>query len=862
MRLLERSEHLGILTSALDRAQRSGEVVLVSGEPGVGKTALVETFCVGLEGIRVLSGRCDDLFAPRPLGPFADIARQVGGPLRDAIGRADPQAAFDAFLDVLAGDRHPNVVVLEDLQWADDATLDLLRFAARRVAQTSTLLIGTHRDAVPTDHPLRRALGALTGPNVHRIELPPLSVSAVHSLAEGRQVDVVALHEATGGNPFFVVEVLAAEVWTMPTTVRDAVLARVAALDTGSRDALAAVAVLGAHASPGLVMRVAGCEGEAIEHCLAAGLLDVDGTALHFRHEMSRRAVEGSLTPWRQASLHSAALAALGDEAGAVTLAHHAISACDEDAVLRLAPRAAAECASLGAHRAAARLSAAALLYAGDLDEHQRLDLFEAHARACRATGDFEGAHSSGAVVLDLLRSLGADQRREGAWLSWMFGATCGQSPSEGTAHLEQSFALLEPLGDTIELATALGQAAGWAMVRSDREASLAFAQRGLPLAEQFGDEDLIVRFLDMMGSARLNCGDDGGIDLLHDAVARAERAGLQHAAARACNNLGAGFDATWRPLDAVPWLDRALAIASAHEIAITPPLVLADRAEAQVKLGRWDAAAESLRLALADPSCTEGDRGYVAAVMGTLRGRRGDPGAKGCLDQGLASALATDLLQYIHPVRIARAELALLGGAVDAAREEVTALIDLHRTRTEPWRLGELALWCHRTGTELPIDAPIAEPFALHVAGRHDEAAAMWEIRGCAYAAADALGDSGTEADLRQALEILHSLGAGPRAAQVAGRLRELGARMVPRGPRSATRAHPAGLTAREAEVAGLVADGLSNAQIGRRLVVSPKTVDHHVSAVLMKLRVSSRRDVGAALAGEPQDGEGGGQT
>lgn len=140
---------------------------------------------------------------------------------------------------------------------------------------------------------------------------------------------------------------------------------------------------------------------------------------------------------------------------------------------------------------------------------------------------------------------------------------------------------------------------------------------------------------------------------------------------------------------------------------------------------------------------------------------------------------------------------------------------------------------------------------FELHIEGRFGEAAAAWQARGCPFEAADALGDSEDEQDLRRALEILLELGASARAAQVTRRLRAIGARSIPRGPRPATRAHAAGLTSREVEVAELLAEGLSNAQIANRLVLAPKTVDHHVSSVLSKLGVATRREVGDVLAG-----------
>jgi DNA-binding CsgD family transcriptional regulator len=170
----------------------------------------------------------------------------------------------------------------------------------------------------------------------------------------------------------------------------------------------------------------------------------------------------------------------------------------------------------------------------------------------------------------------------------------------------------------------------------------------------------------------------------------------------------------------------------------------------------------------------------------------------------------------------------------------------------------GPAALWGHRLGINAPATG--SEPFLLHLAGRYREAAAAWHERGCPYEEADALGDSSDEIDLRKSLEILQKLRARPRAAQVTRRLREIGVRTLPRGPRATTQASPVGLTIRELDVLALLCERLSNSEIADRLVVSPKTVDHHVSSILSKLAVRNRREAVAAAAAlglSPQDGE-----
>jgi DNA-binding CsgD family transcriptional regulator len=225
-------------------------------------------------------------------------------------------------------------------------------------------------------------------------------------------------------------------------------------------------------------------------------------------------------------------------------------------------------------------------------------------------------------------------------------------------------------------------------------------------------------------------------------------------------------------------------------------------------------------------------------------------------LDEALALATVTGELQRLGPVAAARAEAAWLQGDPAPARAVVEDAIELaERTKSRATLAGELAFWLWRLGgpdrlptSGIPDDA--AEPFALQMAGAWDAAADRWRVIGCPYEAAAALADSDQEPQLRAALTELERLGARPLAAAVARKLRELGVRGLARGPRPATRANPANLTAREAEVLALVTEGLRNADIARRLFVSPKTVDHHVSAILAKLGVRTRGEAARAAA------------
>jgi predicted ATPase len=230
--LLERDAALAALDAAVrEAASGRGSVVLVTGEAGIGKTSLVRAFAARARG-RVLMSACDDLMAPRTLGPVRDAAMGTDGPLAAALaGPVD--GVFGGLLEELAAEP-PTVLVVEDVHWADDATLDVLGYAARRIEALSAALVLTCRDDV-TD---QRFLGMLAGGPVRRLPLRPLSRDAVALLSAGTGADAAAVHRVTRGNPFFVTEVLASPGEEVPVSVMEAVLARVGRLGPESREAL------------------------------------------------------------------------------------------------------------------------------------------------------------------------------------------------------------------------------------------------------------------------------------------------------------------------------------------------------------------------------------------------------------------------------------------------------------------------------------------------------------------------------------------------------------------------------------------------------------------------------------------------
>jgi DNA-binding CsgD family transcriptional regulator len=854
--LLERSAQLALFDDRLAAVlrDRRGRLVLVSGEAGIGKTALLRAFCDRPHVLPVLWGGCDALHTPRALGPFVDIAEQAGGELAAVVGRATPSAVAAALTDELR--RRPAILVLEDLHWADEATLDVIRLLARRMGQVPALVLATSRtDELDRSHPLRMALGELPADAVERVELAPLSLAAVARLADATGIDAAELHRSTAGNPFFVSEVLATHGDEVPATVRDAVLARAARLDPAARTVLDAVAVEPMRVELWLLEALVEDEQGGLDGCIASGMLRSERSAVRFRHEIARVVIEEALPPHRRALLSRRALdaltASIGKRADLARLAHHAEAADDADAVLRYGVAAGERAAALGSHREAAAQFARAVRYAGELSRERRAELLERSSYECYLTNRIPDAIAARRAAMDERRA-DDDRLREGdghRWLSRLLWFNGDNTAAAAEAQL--AIDLLEPLAPGRELAMAYSNLAQLRMLTADADGAIAWGSRAIELAERLGETEILAHALNNVGSAEARMHTTGGFARLERSLALSLEHDLEEHVARAYTNLAA-TPIDWRDYArADAYLEAGIAYSRERDLDSWALYMTGYRARSQLDQGHWTAAATSAREVLDDPRSSAPSRVSPLVVMGRLLARAGEPGLWTPLDEALDIAAGTGEIQRLGVVAGARAEAHWLAGDDDAIQVETSAALALALMRRDEWVAGELFLWRRRAGNpEAPAPGTVAEPYRLELAGAAEEAAALWSETGCPYEAALALAHSEEEDSQRRAHAELLRMGARPAAARIARVLRERGARDVRTGPHAATLGNPGGLTARELEVLALVAEGLRNAEIAARLFASERTIAHHVSAILRKLDVQTRGQASAEAA------------
>jgi DNA-binding CsgD family transcriptional regulator/tetratricopeptide (TPR) repeat protein len=850
-RLLERDVELRLLNAAFDRAAGgAGSVVLVSGEAGIGKTSLVRAFTRSLRTGRVLAGACDDLLTPRALGPLRDAVRHVRGPLSAALAADDLGEVFPAVLEELADPHRPTVLAVEDVHWADSATLDLLRHVGRRVDDLPALLLLTYRpDELGREHPLQGVLGSLGGHVVRRLALGALSPDAVSELADGSPVDAQRLHRATAGNPFFVTEALASPDDPVPRTVVDAVLARVHRLTPAAREVVEQLAVVPTQVEQTLLRTLCPDLGPVAE-AERIGVLEVRLGAVAFRHELARRAVVESLPVTVRLDRNARVAAALlaGPAPDLARVLHHAVEAGDDAAVVRHGPTVAREASRAGAHRQAVAAYEQVLARSFLLDPVAHAALLDAHAWSLYNINRLHDAAAAAGAAVAL-----AERHGDPALVRYLVTLSRQQWLLRRTADALASARRADDLGRGGDLHPVARVNLGAVLVLVDRE------EEGLPhLDPGAADPELAVLARNYRGSALLQLGDLDGRTALLDSVAEARDLGQHEYVMRGYYNLAEGLWRLGRHAEAARYLDAADEYGRDRDFQAHSYFVTARQQRLRLMRGEWEPAGQVLRSLLAlrpDPGMLGRE---TVPVLARLLVRQGADEAPRLLDAAARAAREADVLEWLVPTGLAHLEQSWLRGAAsDRARSGSGPAADwaaLLRARTDRRGTahfrGELVRWLRRLGEPVTSFPGCPPEFAAGIDGDWRAAAAEWERSGDPYERALELLESGAPEPTLAALAVLDGLGARPAAALARRRLRELGVAAVPRGPAAATRTNPAGLTERQVEILRLLASGMTNAEIAARLVVSVRTVDHHVSAVLQKLGVATRREAAAAVA------------
>ncbi len=842
-RLLEREAPLETLGGAVrDAAAGRGSLVLVGGEAGIGKTSLVRALRERVAGdVAFLVGACEPLSVPVPLAPLRELADAAGAGDLTELDGGDRLLLARALLEALAA-RAPAVAVIEDAHWADPTTLDVVRLLARRIEEQRIAVLMTYRDDEVAANPdLRQLLGDLaTNPATRRLALGPLSQSAIGELARPAGLDPGRLAKVTGGNPFLVVETIAAGD-RLPASVRDAALARAGRLGEPARRVIEAAAVIGQRVPPALLEAVAPDSASAVEEALSRGVLVADGDVLGFRHELMREAIESSIAPPRQAHLHARVLEALERQPGEsdnARLAHHAERAGLLAEACGYAARAMADAQRVGALREVSLQAERALRLGVGLEPAERFHLLVQRARAMNFVDTrLEEALVPAEEAIALAKQM-RDPAREGrALMTLAYPLWSLDRVAEARAAAERAVALLEQTGDVEGLARAQSTLIRMEATAFEPERAIALAPRALELAAAAGLEETRIDVEISVGLARGHRGDTQALEALSEALRAARAAGLAIQTVRTYVNLVYLGVALRRHAFVDEITREAVAVLDEYESRIPRNAVQLYRTRSLVDRGRFDEALEFVTRTDLDWAA---EKLHARALAGLLRARRGEPDdARGLEDTWERMRSVPESSRH-GALRAMLVEAAWLKGDHAAAQAQLREARESPATRRFARSAGDLAVWGSRLGVELdpPENAP--EAVLLELEGDWRGAIRAWRELEAPYDAALA-ALRGSDRAAADALAELKRLGAAGTARAFARERAALGAR-APRGPRRSTLANPAGLTRREQEVLGKLATGATNPAIAADLHLSERTVAHHVSAVLSKLGAPTR--------------------
>lgn len=851
--LAERTEALDALEAALrTAADGRGSVVLVTGEAGIGKTALVTQFADRHRtDARMLMGLCDDLATPRPLGPFRDLADQVSGACAELLRREPGTGAASVhrmLLDDLRRGRAPTVLVVEDVHWADQATIDAITVLGRRVADVPVLLVLTLRlGDVDPGHPLWSAIDALQRASTVTIDLAPLSHQAVAALA-GQDAD--RIYALSNGNPFFVAELIASGDGPPPPSLANAVLSRVARLPDRPRQLLELVSMAPSRMPTRLLDVLEPDWAPAAEPAERRQLLTSDPQHVRFRHELTRAAVRSSVPPGRRRQLHRKLLRAL-QEVGAepAELVHHAEAAGVPEVVAEHALPAARQARALESHREAL----AHLRRAADHHERfsvpERIQLWEELAETAHLVGHGDEAARAADAAIELADAAGDDEARGRctglrSQLHWFAGD--GESAWRDAC---TALRVLMRSGSSVELARGYIGCAELAMLASRAEDAMRWGTRALELAAD--DDVVLARARVAVGATRMQL-DPFDTGLLHSALHAARGTGDHQQAVLGFTAL-AFCSLLWvRPEQALDHLEDGVGFAREHEVDTMVGYLEAVRAWLLLRQGAEDEATGLARATLARTAAPESTvAGLVArTVLAERAVRRGDDDADARLAAVAADADRTGELKRIVPVLELQVERALTcGDPLPVSRLEDIA----RRVGPQPLRCGaagaRLAAWATVCGLPHDFRGPAPEPYAAMLERDWQTAADAFGGVGWRHDRALLLSLGDSEESLAEAVEIARALGARPLVERICRRMREAGL-TVPRGPLPSTRTNPAHLTDRQLEVLTLVREGRGNADIAAVLHLSPRTVEHHVAGIFTKLGVATRAEAVARSA------------
>ncbi|MCH7772618.1 MAG: hypothetical protein IIA49_16645 [Bacteroidetes bacterium] len=658
------------------------------------------------------------------------------------------------------------------------------------------------------------------------------------------------LYERTGGNPFYVTEVLAYKIDELPSSIKEAVIARTSKLSDNTKEFLKIVSVIPSRVEIELLRKLSNEVEDHIDQCINKAILTTENNLISFRHELARLAILNSIPEMKRIQLHQKVLNCLlednNQQALLARIVHHAAEAGDKNTIIKYAPQAAKQAALLGSHREAAANYLTAIKYSEDLSVEKKLELYNGRYYECYLIGQIEDAIEACKLTQEILidlddsLQLGENYRRLSR-LMWY-----SDKHIKCVEYIQKAIKILENLPPGHQLAMAYSNRSQIFMLEEKTNLAVEWGEKAIRLARNLNNAEIEIHALNNIGTAKMRADDDNGEPILKKSLSLALQKGFDDQAVRAYINLGCN-NLSRRKLEiARKYFAKGIEHCNIKDLDIHKSFMMGEISKISLDVGNWDEAVEKAEMVLKQKNANIIDKIIPLSVIGIVRARRNDPGALIALDEAVSLSVHSGEFPDNLVAKITKAEAYWLLNKFDLIVNEIKTsylnVIDSNNT----WKIGELAFWLWKAGKLSEVPATMAKPYLLQINGDWKGAADEWKKLGCPYQEALALAD-GNEESKRKALAILESLGATATVNLLKHQMRESGIKKIPKGPRESTKQNPAGLTGRQMDVLKLLTEGLSNSQIAGKLFISPKTVDHHISAILSKLNLHSRTEAAA---------------
>ena len=854
MELVEREEFLAQLHRLFQKASKGdGHTVFIAGEAGIGKSSLVKAFSRDHnDHTLVYQGACDALFTPRPLAPLYDILWEISDqdwPEHPSI--EERSALFTGFFRELSAKNQRSIIIFEDIHWADEATLDFIRFFSRRLPQLRCLFILTYRDnEIPSNHPLRNIMGQLSPDIFSRMTLTPLSREAVQRMADQRGYSGEDVYHISGGNPFYVNEILASYSLGIPENIKDAVLASFNQQEGLTKQLWELFSVIPTSIETGYLSILEPHYAQAIEECLVSKILVEKEGAIGFKHELFRRTIETSLSPLKRVALHKQVLQFLEvsfkENNEIERIIHHAKNANDYERVNHYAPLAARTAAKMGAHTEAARLYLTAIEYYQGKDAGVLVNYYESYAYECYLISELKEAIIYTNKALTIWK---AQDNKEQVGKNLRFLSRVWWYDGHGKNAERYAREAIEILADqpaSKTKAMAYSNMSQLSMLADRQDECLEWGNKAIGMARDLDDGETLAHALNNVGTIRSRENSTEGTDLLQQSLALSLSNGFHEHASRAYTNLAGGSVDAKNYVFAAKILEEGIQYCEDRDLDSWRNYMTAYKSRLLLETGNYNEAAHLSGSILGQEGIPGITRIVALLVATTIKMRKGETGITELFEEAKSKAFATSEAQRILPVASLLLEYEWLTGTPVISREEINTAIQLATTTVNHFENAKLDYWLSKAKgmeTNIPVSFDGYKP------GNYKTAIQYWKKTGCPYEQALLLYE-GSETDKRESLDILQKLGTGAVYEKLKQEMRISGIKKIPRGMRASTRANPAQLTLRELEILPLLKEGLQNKEIAARLYISPKTVDHHISSLFLKLDVNTRAKAVAEAA------------